>query len=83
MSSILTIGSSFLRYWGSIVPYYPGFARKKSEIQSMRINAREWRKAFAMVPVLIGDEWVWLEPFEYRTTAALSILPMFELRKIN
>jgi hypothetical protein len=49
----------------------------------MRIDAREWRKAFALVPVLIGDEWVWLEKFEYRTTTAMGILPFFELRKIS
>jgi len=49
----------------------------------MRINAREWRKAFALVPVLIGDEWVWFEQFEYRATTAMGLIPMFELRKMN
>lgn len=47
----------------------------------MRIDARKWRKAFALVPILIGDQWVWLETFEYRTTAAMGIFPFFELKK--
>lgn len=49
----------------------------------MRIDARQWRQAFALVPVLIGDEWVWLEKFEYRTTSAMGLFPFFEVRKIN
>lgn len=47
----------------------------------MRIDARKWRKAFALVPVLIGDEWVWLETIEFRTTSVMGLIPFFETRK--
>jgi hypothetical protein len=26
----------------------------------------DWRRGFALLPIKIGDEWVWLERFWYR-----------------
>lgn len=46
-------------------------------------RSHEWRRRFAFLPVLIGDEWVWLERYWIRRCGDADLVSLDEPEEVE